>query len=353
LIFDEERDLIISFFIIVGYGWNRMELTSLLQLAFEHHASDLYLSTGLVPYLRVDGVLQALSLPVLDKALIQEMLRPWMSQDLYNTEVDFVSELQDVMRFRGHVFQHHRGVSAVFRLIPFLIPTLETLGLPLALKKVMHYPKGLVLVTGPTGSGKSTTLAALLDYVNTTCRLHVVTLEDPIEFVHSSRQSIIHQREVYRDTASFQQGLKAVLREDPDVVFVGELRDAETIRLALTAAETGHLVLATLHTNSATATIHRLVDVFSGDDKAWIRGMLAESLQAVIAQVLVKKKEGGRVAVMEMMLASPAIRHLIREDKIEQLQSVIETSQAQGMMTAAQHLKRLYAEGVHIETEGV
>ena len=251
-----------------------------------------------------------------------------------------------VARFRANVFCQHRGLGAVFRAIPSRVQSLEALGLGDIFRRIAELPRGLVLVTGATGSGKSTTLAAMVDYLNSTRQQHILTLEDPIEFVHEPRKALISQRQVHRDTHSFSTALRSALREDPDVILVGELRDLETIRLALTAAETGHLVFGTLHTNSAAKTVDRLVDVFPAGEKAMVRSMLSESLQAVVSQVLLKKVGGGRVAAHEIMLGTPAIRNLIREDKVAQLYSAIQTGGALGMKTLDMSLKGLVSQGL-------
>ena len=261
-------------------------------------------------------------------------------------ETDFSFEISGMARFRVNVFTQDRGAGAVFRVVPAKVLTLEELNTPLIFKDIASSPRGIVLVTGPTGSGKSTTLAAMVDYVNTTRSDHIITIEDPIEFVHQSKKSLINQREVHRDTLGFTEALRSALREDPDVILVGELRDLETIRLALTAAETGHLVFATLHTSSAAKTIDRVVDVFPGDEKEMVRGMLSESLRAVISQTLLKKDIGGRVAAHEIMLCTPAIRNLIREAKVAQMYSAIQTGRAAGMQTLDQCLQGLVEKGI-------
>ena len=261
-----------------------------------------------------------------------------------NLETDFSFELPSVGRFRVNVFNQDRGAGAVLRIIPSEVLTLEQLSAPPIFKEIAENPRGLVLVTGPTGSGKSTTLAAIIDYINEQHHHHILTIEDPIEFVHQSKKSLINQREVRRHTLSFSDALRSALREDPDVILVGELRDLETIRLALTAAETGHLVFGTLHTTSAAKTIDRIVDVFPGEEKDMVRSMLSESLRAVISQTLVKKIGGGRVAAHEVMLATPAIRNLIRENKVAQMYSTIQTNQSIGMQTLDQDLQKLVEE---------
>jgi twitching motility protein PilT len=262
-------------------------------------------------------------------------------------ECDFSLDVTDVSRFRVNVFQQARGVSAVFRVIPYVIPSLQTLHAPALFAELMYRPRGLVLVTGPTGSGKSTTLAAMLHALNLNQPKHIVTIEDPIEFVHTPQQCLIQQREVGTHTHSFANALRAALREDPDVIMVGELRDLETIRLAITAAETGHLVLGTLHTSSAAKTMDRIVDVFPAEEKDMARSMLSESLNAVISQVLCKRKDGaGRVAAYEVMVGTPAVRNLIRESKVAQLYSAIQTGRAAGMQTLDQSLAALIQQGL-------
>jgi twitching motility protein PilT len=261
-------------------------------------------------------------------------------------ETDFSFEIPKLARFRVNAYNQARGAAAVFRTIPSEILTLEDLMAPAIFKDIAMYPRGIVLVTGPTGSGKSTTLAAMVDYVNDNKPDHILTIEDPIEFVHECKRSLINQREVHRDTLGFAEALRSALREDPDVVLVGEMRDLETIRLALTAAETGHLVFGTLHTSSAAKTIDRIVDVFPAAEKEMVRSMLSESLRAVISQTLMKRVGGGRVAAHEIMIGSPAIRNLIREGKIAQMYSAIQTGQASGMQTLDQNLQELLAKGI-------
>ncbi|MCO7609937.1 type IV pilus twitching motility protein PilT [Pseudomonas chlororaphis] len=328
-----------------------MDITELLLLSVARGASDLHLSAGLAPLLRIDGDIGALEGPALDGqqtlALIHGLMSEPQRQAFATTrDLDFAYELPGVARFRVNAFQHARGAGAVLRLIPARVQSLEALGLGDVFRQIAETPRGLVLVTGPTGSGKSTTLAAMIDHLNRHRRQHILTIEDPVEFVHPQHSCLVHQREVQRDTQSFASALRAALREDPDIILLGELRDLESIRLALTAAETGHLVFATLHTASAAKTIDRLVDVFPGEEKALVRSMLAESLQAVIAQVLLKKVGGGRVAAHEIMLGSPAIRKLIREDKVAQMYSAIQTGGAQGMRTLDMSLKALLGQGL-------
>lgn len=266
-------------------------------------------------------------------------------------ETDFSFEIPGLARFRVNVFNHNRGVGGVFRTIPSNILTLEELGCPSIFKEIAETPRGIVLVTGPTGSGKSTTLAAMMDYKNDTEFGHILTIEDPIEFVHQSKKCLINQREVHRDTLGFNEALRSALREDPDIILVGEMRDPETIRLALTAAETGHLVFGTLHTSSAAKTIDRIIDVFPAAEKEMVRSMLSESLRSVISQTLLKKVSGGRVAAHEIMIGTPAIRNLIRENKVPQMYSAIQTGQTVGMQTLDQALTDLVKRGVINKSE--
>lgn len=323
-----------------------MDITELLGFTVKNNSSDLHVSAGLPPMIRVDGDLRKLNVPALAPKEVIQIIYDVMNDKQRkefeeHLELDFSFEMANMARFRVNAFNQSRGAAAVFRVIPSTILTLQDLNLPPIFKEMASYPKGLVLVTGPTGSGKSTTLAAIIDYINATRYDHILTIEDPIEFVHSCNKCLVNQREVHRDTYSFSAALRSALREDPDVILVGELRDLETIRLAMTAAETGHLVFATLHTNSATKTINRIIDVFPGDEKSMIRTMLSESLQAVVAQSLLKKIGGGRIAALEIMICNAAIRNLIREDKIAQMYSAIQTGQAQGMLTLDQHLSQL------------
>lgn len=323
-----------------------MDISELLDFAISHKASDLHLSAGLAPKYRIDGELQVFDHPILEHKEIAAMLHSIMNElqrkeYKERLETDFSFQHNNNSRFRVNVFTQERGAAGVFRLIPAKVLSLEDLGLSSVFTQIASFPQGLVLVTGPTGSGKSTTLAAIIDYINNTRHEHILTVEDPIEFVHQSKNCLVNQREVFRDTQSFNAALRSALRQDPDVILVGELRDLETIRLAMTAAETGHLVFATLHTSSASKTINRVIDVFPGEEKAMIRSMLSGSLQAVVAQTLLKKKEGGRIAALEIMMCNSAIRNLIREDKIAQMYSVIQTSKHEGMQTLDQHLSEL------------
>jgi twitching motility protein PilT len=328
-----------------------MDITELLAFSFKNKASDLHLSAGLPPMIRVDGDIRRINVPPLDTkevhALVYDVMNDKQRRDYEEfLECDFSFELPGLARFRVNAFNQNRGSAAVFRTIPSKILTLEELGCPKLFKDVTRHPRGIILVTGPTGSGKSTTLAAMIDYINTNDYAHILTIEDPIEFVHVSKKCLINQREVHRDTLGFNEALRSALREDPDVIMVGEMRDLETIRLALTAAETGHLVFGTLHTNSAAKTIDRIIDVFPAAEKGIIRSMLSESLQAVISQALLKKVGGGRTAAWEIMVGTPAIRNLIREDKVAQMYSAIQTGRRDGMMTLDQHLQELVEKGV-------
>src|SRR5690554_2493051 len=329
---------------------NPMDITELLAFSAKQGASDLHLSAGLPPMIRVDGDVRRINVPALEHkqvhALIYDIMNDKQRKDYEEfLETDFSFEVPGVARFRVNAFNQNRGAGAVFRTIPSKVLTMEELGMGDVFKQISDVPRGLVLVTGPTGSGKSTTLAAMLDYLNNTKYQHILTIEDPIEFVHESKKCLVNQREVHRDTHGFAEALRSALREDPDVILVGEMRDLETIRLALTAAETGHLVFGTLHTTSAPKTIDRIVDVFPGEEKAMVRSMLSESLRAVVSQILLKKEGGGRVAAHEIMLSTPAIKNLIREDKIAQMYSSIQTGAALGMQTMDQTLNKLLDAG--------
>jgi twitching motility protein PilT len=323
-----------------------MNIAELLAFSVKNNASDLHLSAGLPPMIRVDGDLRRINIPAFEQQEVVKIVYDVMNDEQRKEyekklEVDFSFEIDNLARFRVNAFTHSRGLGAVFRIISLTILSMDALKLPSIFKDIASYSKGLVLVTGPTGSGKSTTLAAIIDYINTNRYGHILTIEDPIEFIHTNKRCLINQREIHRDTLSFNTALRSALREDPDVILVGELRDLETIRLAITAAETGHLVFATLHTSSATKTINRIIDAFPGEEKAMIRSILSESLRAVIAQELLKKINGGRVALLEIMLCNSAIRNLIREDKVVQMYSTIQTGQARGMQTFEQHLSQL------------
>ena len=328
-----------------------MDIAQLLTFGVRQGASDLHLSAGVEPMIRVDGDVRRIDLPPLDHKQVHDMVYDIMNdkqRKAYDEflETDFSFEIPGLARFRVNAFNQARGSGAVFRTIPSKILTLDDLKAPSIFKDLADTPRGLILVTGPTGSGKSTTLAAMVDHKNETEQGHILTIEDPIEFVHQSKKCLINQREVHRDTLGFSEALRSALREDPDVILVGEMRDLETIRLALTAAETGHLVLGTLHTSSAAKTIDRIVDVFPAAEKEMTRAMLSEGLRAVISQTLMKKKGGGRVAAHEIMIATPAIRNLIRENKIAQMYSSIQTGQRDGMQTLEQCLRDLVKRGL-------
>ncbi len=328
-----------------------MDIAELLAFSVKNKASDLHLSAGLPPMIRVDGDVRRINIPALDHkqvhALVYDIMSDKQRRDYEEfLEVDFSFEIPSLARFRVNAFNQNRGAGAVFRTIPSKVLTMEDLGMGEVFRKITDVPRGLVLVTGPTGSGKSTTLAAMLDYLNSNKYHHILTIEDPIEFVHESKKCLVNQREVHRDTHGFSEALRSALREDPDIILVGEMRDLETIRLALTAAETGHLVFGTLHTTSAAKTIDRVVDVFPAEEKSMVRSMLSESLQAVISQTLLKKIGGGRVAAHEIMIGTPAIRNLIREDKVAQMYSAIQTGGALGMQTLDACLKTLVSKGL-------
>ena len=328
-----------------------MDITELLAFRAKQGASDLHLSAGLPPMIRVDGDVRRINLPPMDHkqvhALIYDIMNDKQRKDYEEfLETDFSFEVPGVARFRVNAFNQNRGAGAVFRTIPSKVLSMEDLGMGEVFKKITDVPRGLVLVTGPTGSGKSPTLAAMLDYLNNNKYHHILTIEDPIEFVHESKKCLVNQREVHRDTHGFSEALRSALREDPDIILVGEMRDLETIRLALTAAETGHLVFGTLHTTSAAKTIDRVVDVFPAEEKSMVRSMLSESLQAVISQTLLKKVGGGRVAAHEIMIGTPAIRNLIREDKVAQMYSAIQTGGSLGMQTLDACLKNLLSKGL-------
>jgi len=328
-----------------------MDITELLAFSAKQGASDLHLSAGLPPMIRVDGDVRRINLPPLEHrevhALIYEIMNDKQRKDYEEfLETDFSFEVPGVARFRVNAFNQNRGAGAVFRTIPSKVLTMEDLGMGQVFRDVSMLPRGLILVTGPTGSGKSTTLAAMIDYINDHRYDHILTIEDPIEFVHQSKKCLLNQREVHRDTHGFNEALRSALREDPDIILVGEMRDLETIRLALTAAETGHLVFGTLHTTSAAKTIDRVIDVFPAEEKDMVRSMLSESLQAVISQTLLKRVSGGRVAAHEIMIGTPAIRNLIREGKVAQMYSAIQTGSAHGMVTLDQSLKDLVAKHV-------
>jgi len=328
-----------------------MDITTLLTSAVQAGASDMHLSSGEPPMMRLHGDMKKLDQPVLSREEVHAMVDSIVNDNQRQSfaehwELDFSFELQELGRFRVNVFMQQWGESAVFRIIPTQIPSFEALGLSPILKKLCEREKGLVLVTGPTGSGKSTTLAAMIDHINSTNEGHIITIEDPIEFTHRSRKCLVHQRELGTHTRSFANALRAALREDPDVILVGEMRDLETIQLALTAAETGHLVFATLHSPSAAQTTDRIVDVFPAGQQAQIRTQLANAIEAIITQTLCKKKSGGRIAAMEILVGTPAVRNLIREGKVHQIPSAIQVGQKDGMQTLDMALANLATRGV-------
>ena len=328
-----------------------MDIGELLAFGVKNGASDLHLSAGVPPMIRVSGDMKKINLPPLDHTQVHDMVYDIMNDKQRKDyekflECDFSFEIPGLARFRVNAFNQNRGSGAVFRTIPSEILSLEQLNAPKLFAKLAMTPRGIVLITGGTGSGKSTTLAAMMNYRNESDAGHILTIEDPIEFVHQTKKSLISQREVHRDTLGFNEALRSALRQDPDVILVGEMRDLETIRLALSAAETGHVVFGTLHTSSAAKTIDRIVDAFPAEEKDMIRAMLSESLKAVISQVLLKKVGGGRVAAHEIMIGTPAIRNLIRENKIAQMFSAIQTGQQFGMQTLDQKLKELVRDKV-------
>jgi twitching motility protein PilT len=329
----------------------KMDIKKLLSFSVKQGASDLHITAGMPPLIRVDGDMRRIDLPPLThtdaQGLIHEIMTEKQRSDFAQfLETDFSFEVPGLARFRVNAFTQNHGAAAVFRAIPTTLPGMEELGMGPVFKQVSDLARGLVLVTGATGCGKSTTLAAMMDYLNSTRFAHILTSEDPIEFLHKSRKCLVTQRQVHRDTLSFQDALRSALREDPDIILVGELRDLETIRLALTAAETGHLVFATLHTPSAAKTVDRIIDVFPAAEKSMVRSMLSESLQAVICQTLLRKKGGGRVAAHEVLIATNAVRNLIREDKVAQIYSAIQSGSAAGMTTLDQAMKELVLRGV-------
>ena len=328
-----------------------VDIAQLLAFSVKNNSSDLHLSAGVPPMIRVDGDVKRVNMPPLSHkdvhSMIYDIMNDKQRKDFEeHLETDFSFEIPKLARFRVNAFNQARGAGAVFRTIPSEVLTLEDLQCPTIFRDISMHPRGIVLVTGPTGSGKSTTLAAMVNYINENKPDHILTIEDPIEFVHESQRSLVNQREVHRDTHGFSEALRSALREDPDVILVGELRDLETIRLALTAAETGHLVFGTLHTSSAAKTVDRIVDVFPAGEKEMVRSMLSESLKAVISQTLLKRTGGGRIAAHEIMIGTPAIRNLIREGKIAQMYSAIQTGQGNGMQTLDQNLKELLGKGI-------
>ena len=336
-----------------------MDIRTLLEFAAENAASDLHLSAGSVPVVRVNGLLKKLNLPPLTDKEIRELALPLMNPSQKarfeeRHEADFAYEPDATARFRVNFFEQLKGIAAVFRVIPGEIRSFEELGLPEIMKAFSLRERGLILVTGPTGCGKSTTLAAMTDYINENCAKHVITIEDPIEFIHRNKKSLINQREVGTHTASFSAALRVAMREDPDVILVGEMRDLETVSLALTAAETGHLVLATLHTSSAAKSIDRIIDIFPAGGKEQVRTQLSESVSGIVSQRLLPRQDGkGRVLALEVLAVNTAVRNLIREDKIFQLPSVIQASSRQGMISMDMSLLDLLQKGLISREEAV
>ena len=327
-----------------------MDVTDLLARAVDAGASDLHLAAGQIPMLRIEGDLQRMNLPALVPADLAEGMAPLLAEHqrrqwAQGDELDLALELPGLGRFRLNLFRQLNGAGATFRLIPGRIATLDELDLGDVYQAVAQCTDGLILVGGPTGSGKSSTLATLIDQLNRERALHIITLEDPVEVIHSSQRSLINQREIGRHSGGFAQGLRSALRQDPDVIMIGELRDLESVRLALRAAETGHLVLATVHTRSAASSVDRLVEVFAAEEKPLVRAMLAESLRLVVAQVLVRRVGGGRVAAREVLVATPAVRNLVREGRMAQLCSVMQGGAAQGMRTREGAMRELKQRG--------
>lgn len=329
-----------------------MDITELLVFSQKNNASDLHLSTGNPPLLRINGDMVAMKMPPMEADMVKQLLYSILTEQQRtdyerDLELDFAITFGENMRFRVNAFNTLAGPAAVMRTIPTEILSLDKLQAPEIFKQLVETPKGLILITGPTGSGKSTTLAAMIDHINETSAKHILTIEDPVEFIHDSKKSLINHREVGTSTVSFSKALKSALREDPDVILVGELRDLETIQLAMTAAETGHLVMGTLHTSSAAKTIDRIIDVFPANEKEMVRAMLSVSLEAVISQILLKRADGsGRVAAHEIMVGTPAVRNLIRENKIPQLSSMIQTGTKSGMILIKDSVTNLLEQGV-------
>lgn len=334
-----------------------MDVAELLRFVVDSKGSDLHISSGEPPVIRIHGEMTKIDMPPLDKDDVHNMVYDVLNDFQRKVfeeehELDFSFALGEIARFRVNVFKQYRGDAAVFRNIPTKIPTFEELNLPKVFMDIARLEKGLVLVTGPTGSGKSTTLAAIIDFINNEEKGHILTVEDPIEFLHLSKKCLVNQRELGPHTSSFANALRSALREDPDVILVGEMRDLETISLALTAAETGHLVFGTLHTSGAPNTVDRIIDVFPAGQQNQVRAMVSESLQAVISQSLFKRKDGrGRVAAYEIMVANPAIRNLIRENKLSQILSIMQTSRAIGMQTMEAACQELVAKNLVTKDE--
>ncbi|MFY9279291.1 MAG: type IV pilus twitching motility protein PilT [Caldicoprobacterales bacterium] len=328
-----------------------IDINSLFKITIERNASDLHLIPGAPPYIRVDGKLEPLDIPIIASETLKNLVYSILTEQQKSIlekelELDFAYSISGVSRFRGNILYQRGTLGAAFRVVPYKIPDIETLELPRGVKDLCSLSQGLVLVTGPTGSGKSTTLAAMIDYINSNRSLNILTLEDPIEFLHKHDKSIICQREVGSDTHSFSKALRHALRHDPDVILIGEMRDLDSISIALTAAETGHLVLSSLHTQNAPLSISRIIDVFNDDKRSYIRQQLSNSLQGIVSQQLIPRKNStGRVVAVEFMLNTPAVRTLIREGKEHQLYSIIQTGNALGMQTMDQSLFRLYREG--------
>ena len=328
-----------------------MDISNLLEIALEAGASDLHLSSGLPPILRIHGEMQTTTLPPLEQSQIKRLVYGIMSDRQIgefekNGEIDLAWEICKRARFRVNIFRQHRGITAVLRAIPINIPTLAELGLGGIYQKMTSKPRGLVLITGASGSGKSTTLAAMIKHINDNSRKHIITLEDPIEYVHTSNKSLVNQRQIGQHAISFHSALKSAMREDPDIIMIGEMRDLDTVRMALAAAETGHLVLATLHTCGAATSINRIIEMFPAEERQLVRSMLADSLQGVASQTLLQRKSGGRVVASEIMIATSAIKNLIRSDRVAEIYSALQTGAASGMTTMDQSLSRLVGKGV-------